>query len=223
MNDSASKLGIDSHPQRAIIVRRIMDGLSLRQVIYGLVPPVSLKTIHRYKTNVIKPIVDRELGRGGVTIKKNGDLVPSVSLVEDTEIEKRVTREAIDGPVLSIFRQRLEELYGDLRATMVKANTAVRVATDKDGNEVVVGADLGIIAPLANQLHKNLEMLGRATGELEPQGGGSVSIQILCPTAGATVESLPRITFASADAIEAGPPQDTIDGEIEEIGLLQAP
>ncbi len=37
------------------------------------------------------------------------------------------------------------------------------------------------------------------------------------------MESLPRITFASADAIEAGPPQDTIDGEIEEIGLLQAP
>src|SRR5580693_4367355 len=43
-------------------------------------------------------------------------------------------------------------------------------------------------------------MLGRATGELEPQGTGSLSIQIV--TSSSLAGELPRVSFAAADQLE---------------------
>lgn len=218
-----SRLSIDSHPQKAIIIRRIIDGLSIRQVIAGLVPPVSEMTVHRYKSKVIKPILAQHGHRESLSIKEKDDFVPPVPLAGDGKLVERATSEAVNRPVLSIFRQRLENLNRIIDRTITKAESSVRIATDKDGNQVVVGADIGVLAPLLNQAHKNVEMLGRATGELEPTGGGSVSIQILCPAAGTSVDQMPRITFADADA-------NTIKGtavavgeleESEEIGIVQ--
>lgn len=223
MPSPVSRLSIDSHPQKRLIVRRIIDGLSLRQVVEGLVPPVSANTVQRYKANVIKPVIQREVARENFSIRQNEEIVSTVSLTEGTKLVERVTDEVANAPVMSIFRQRLEHLNGIVQRTLVKAETSVRVATDKDGNTVVIGADLGVLAPLLNQAHKNVEMLGRATGELEPTGGGSVSIQILCPTAGASVDQLPRITFSSIDAIEAHVEQHQPDETSEDIGVLQAP
>lgn len=103
--------------------------------------------------------------------------------------------------MLSIFRQRLEKLYGRVERTLDKAEEA---------NE------LGVVAPLLNQAHKNVELLGKATGELADATAPQVSIQVICPSA-PSPELTPRITYASVDAIEG-----TVDSE-EEIGLLQKP
>lgn len=183
---------------------------------------MSANTVQRYKANIIRPIVANEKGEKGLSIRSNGTVDTTVPLVDDTKSVERVTREAVNAPVASVFRQRLEKLNGIIDRTLNKAESAVRLATDKDGNQVVVGADIGVMAPLLNQAHKNVEMLGRATGELEPTGGGSVSIQIMCPAAGATtVEQLPRITFADQDAIEAPPESIERLGEADDIGILQ--
>ncbi len=103
----------------------------------------------------------------------------------------------MDAPVLSIFRSRLEKLHG-------RIDNAIDRAEERP--------DLfGVLPPLFNQAAKNLEMLGRATGELEPQSHGHMSIQIICPVAPA--DAPPRITYASDDTIESG--------SVETIGVIQ--
>jgi hypothetical protein len=78
----------------------------------------------------------------------------------------------------------------------------VKVVPDEDGNLCAVGKDLSVMAPLLAQAHKNLEILGRATGELEPQGGQSLAIQIICPWVSPDPNNLPRISYSAPDAIE---------------------
>jgi hypothetical protein len=127
------------------------------------------------------------------------------------QVEHLATQALLGAPALSMFRQRLEKLHACADRALDRAETSVRVVKDERGRLVAVGADLSPIAPLLNQAHKNLEMLGRATGELELVGGPSLSIQIICPSAPA--DAMPRVTFMSDDAIDA-------EGE-EQIGLLQ--
>jgi hypothetical protein len=116
-----------------------------------------------------------------------------------------------DSPRISLFRQRLERLHNRVDKALDRAEDAVRVATDKEGRLVAVGSDLSPLASLLSQAHKNLEILGRATGELEPQMSQGISIQIVCPAA-PSPDNMPRISYASADEI----------GEVEaEIGVRQ--
>lgn len=221
MASPISRKSIDSHPQKPVIVRRIIDGLSIRQVVEGLIPPVAEMTAYRYKMTVINPILARAASTESILLGGNNSVVPLVPLASDKKLADRVASAVADAPVLSVFRERLEHLNGIVHRALSKAESSVRVATDKDGNQVVVGADLGVLAPLLNQAHKNVEMLGRATGELEPQGGGSVSIQILCPAAGATtIEQMPRISYSDQLAIEGRAEALEIESA-DEIGVLQ--
>ncbi len=212
---------VDLHPERDKIIRRMMEGDSLRSVANGIQPPISEMALSRYKTNVIKPILARAQQTESLLIGQKGEKQPLVPPSPLRKAEIATVQALSDAPVISLFRQRLEHLNGIIARTLTKAESSVRTATDKDGNQVVIGADIGVMAPLLNQAHKNVEMLGRATGELEPQGGGSVSIQILCPAAGAaTVDQLPRITFADANAIEHVAEPALIE-ESDDIGVLQ--
>ena len=104
------------------------------------------------------------------------------------------------------FRQRLEKLHGRIDRTLDRAEGA---------------EDITPLAPLFNAASKNLEMLGRATGELEPNAGMSLSIQIVSPATESRPDQIPRITFSSVDQIEAGADPD--DTGIMQIGLLQPP
>ena len=134
-------------------------------------------------------------------------------LSNDTQATQTVQRAIEAAPALSIFRAGIDKLRDRIDRTLDKAESAQRVV-DVEGTLVAVGADLAVLAPLCNQMHKNLELLGRATGELEPTGGSSVSIQIVLP--GMTPEAEPRVSYARADAIEAV----AVDG-IVEIGAVQ--
>jgi hypothetical protein len=52
-----------------------------------------------------------------------------------------------------------------------------------DGVEVWEEQGLQAIAPLMNQAHKNLELLGRVTGEIEQSAAANFAIQIVLPGA----------------------------------------
>lgn len=203
---------VDSHPQKNKIVQMIIDGRSVRDIAKAVSPPIDFNAIQRYKVNVIKPVLDRAHDTNRILIGEGQTKPAPEPLSRDTNAIQMATQAIKDAPVLSIFRQRLEKLHGRIDRSLDKAETAVRVTFDKEsGEEVVIGADLGVIAPLLNQAHKNLEILGRATGELEPSGGAGVSIQILCPSA-PNANAMPRVTYAADEAIEAS---------FEEIGIKQ--
>ena len=118
-----------------------------------------------------------------------------------------------DAPRLSMFRERLEKLWQRADRTLDKAEAAVRVGEDQEGNAVFGARDITPIAPLLNAAHKSLELLGRATGELEPEGRQSIAIQIICPQA-PNPGAMPRVSYVSADAIDA-------EDVCVEIGLIQ--
>jgi hypothetical protein len=65
----------------------------------------------------------------------------------------------------SPFRDRLEQLWG---------------RTDRALTQAEQDKELSVIAPLLNQAHKNVELLGRVTGELEV-ASPMIAIQIVCP------------------------------------------
>lgn len=220
MDYQGPSYSIDQHPQKDIIVKRIIDGLPSRKVVSGIMPHLSHSTVQRYKTSVIKPIIARAEKTERILLCDQPEPETKkqpVSLVSNDSVRQTAVQAIKDAPVVSLFRAGLEKYRAVIDRTIDRAESAVRVATDKDGNEVVIGADLGVIAPLLNQAHKNLEILGRATGELEPQGAGQVSIQIVLPR-NQTEE--PRISFASRDAIEIQSAPDE-DGGLIEIGVLQ--
>lgn len=202
---------VDLHPQKEKIVEMILAGCSVRLIGATVVPPIEFNAIQRYKVSVIKPMLARAQQTGGILNAQKGNLVIQKAIhgpmSTDTQALQTVKESIQDAPTLSIFRHRLEKLHQVIDRTITKAETSVRVAPDKDGNLVVIGADLGVIAPLMNQAHKNLEMLGRATGELEPQGGTNVSIQIVVPGTGTAA---PRIVYADRDV-------PAIEGTAEEI------
>lgn len=211
---------IENHPMRAVIFHRIMEGKSVRAVCEGIVPAVSPMSIQRYKSNIVKPILAKVREGETPSVLKGDTETPLVPDQRDMQIRDQVQKAIQDAPVVSVFRARLEKLHLRIDRTLDKGESAVRVSTDKDGNEIWAGQDLSPLAPLFNAASKNLEMLGRATGELEPAGGSQVSIQIVCPSTGSG--EMPRITFSLIDQIEAAEPGEDEDGCLE-IGVLQKP
>lgn len=206
---------VDTHPEKNKIIELIMAGTPLRTIGAMVNPPLPHTSIQSYKIRVIRPMMARADQTSRLL---SGHPLLSTNVVVDPKAPadvQAVQQAIIDRPAVSIFRKRLEKLYGQLDHTMERAQTSVRCVTDQETGELVaVGADLGVIAPIANQMHKGLEMLGRATGELEPIGGNAISIQILTP---ASQNELPRVSFAAADQIELPPAEDYI----EEIGVKQ--
>jgi hypothetical protein len=81
------------------------------------------------------------------------------------------------------FRERLETTWSRIEGAMDKAQRAVR--TREDGT--VEDRSLSALPPLFNQAHRNLELLGRATGELSHDGAAAANVTLL------RVLSVPRM------------------------------
>lgn len=208
---------VDSHPQKQLIIDGILAGRSARSIASSLAPPIHFNAIQRYRTNVVKPLL-ATASKSTIVESTNKVNAPAiVPLSDDSQVIQQVHNSIQAAPAVSIFRRRLEKLYGTLDRTIEKAETAVRVTYDKEGNEVAIASDLSAVAPLANQIHKGLEILGRATGELEPQGASGVSIQIVCPT---QPGEQPRITFARDEGLTLDAAADDEAG-MQEIGVIQ--
>jgi len=81
------------------------------------------------------------------------------------------------------FRARLERTWDAIEGAMDQAQRAVR--THEDGT--VEDRSLSALPPLFNQAHRNLELLGRATGELCNDGTPAADITLI------RVLSVPRM------------------------------
>lgn len=222
MAGKGSAYSVDIHPQKDAIVKRFMAGHSLRAVGEGLIPPISQMALHRYKVNVIKPILRRAEATERIVLGEPEVKQALIPLTDSPSAVKLATQAIKDAPVVSIWREKVNALIGRTERTLDKAEAAVRMQRDEDGNEVFAAPDLAVMAPLINAGWKGLEILGRATGELEPQGGTGISIQIVLPRSSGGAgqpDAEPRISYASADTIEIEPESDAV----VEIGLLQKP
>ena len=152
---------------------------------------------------------------------RDGEIVERKPLSSVPAACQAVNQAIQDAPVVSLWREKVNGLIARTEKTLDKAEAAVRVSRDADGNEVFGAPDIAIIAPLINAGWKGLEILGRATGELEPQGSGQVSIQIVCP---AGPGEMPRISYAQNDGSRTidAESEDVPDGVgIQEIGVIQ--
>ena len=204
---------VDQHPEKQKIIDGILSGQSVRVIARSVNPPIEFNAIQRYKSRIVKPI----LGRAEETERLLGELQakpPAAPPPKASPLAIQKADTAIqDAPRLSMFRERLEKLWQRADRTLDKAEAAVRVSEDHEGNAVFGARDITPIAPLLNAAHKSLELLGRATGELEPEGRQSIAIQIICPQA-PNPGAMPRISYVSADAIDA-------EDDAVPIGLIQ--
>src|SRR5215471_13274569 len=91
------------------------------------------------------------------------------------------------------FRERLETTWEAIQGAMDKAQRAVR--TREDGT--VEDRSLSALPPLLNQAHRNLELLGRATGELSNDGTAAPNVTLI------KVLSVPRMPGVQTSAVQA--------------------
>lgn len=119
----------------------------------GKIAGVSHTVVQDYKRKVFIPALK--------TAQQIQSLQPlAASNLEVAQEQIGLTRTIVSA---SPFRDRLEKLWA-------KCETAVETA------------EIQQLAPILGQAHKNLEMLGRATGELESVTNNSVQIQIVVPS-----------------------------------------
>jgi hypothetical protein len=103
---------------------------------------------------------------------------------------------------------RAERLYGQAEEILASA------LQDKDRRTALQAIRAAV--DVMGQARGYLELRGELTGELDRDRGGlQMSIQIVCPSA-PSAEMMPRVSFTSDDAIDAG-------DSVQEIGILQFP
>lgn len=149
---------IDELPevQRRQVVDAILAGKSTRKV--AKLAGCSHTVIQDYKRKAVLPAL-----RTAQQVQSFQPLPPTN--VEAITQTARLTKDIIQA---SPFRERLEKLWD---------------RTEKALNTAETSKDLGVMAPLLNQAHKNVHMLGVATGEIEQVAAANVAIQIVMPQA----------------------------------------
>jgi hypothetical protein len=170
---------IDKHPQRQQIFDSILAGRSVREICALVTPPVSFMTIQRYKTKIVKPLIEN--AENNPKLKKalgSYENLP-VPLVSDTQVLQAVRERAEAAPAVTICRARMAKVGQRLDRALDRAEAAVKVIKDTDGKDVVVGQDLAPLAPLINQEHKHIELWGKLTGELQPDNQQQINIQVI--------------------------------------------
>ena len=172
-------MAANKRPQRAIdnlpeakrkqALDALLAGKSLRFV--ASLVGVSHQAVHDYKRRVVMPAIETAQQ---VQAFQSFNCPDSVRAVQHTAL----TRDIVHS---SPFRERLEHLWEKTQNALERAETSVRVVQDeKTGKLVAVGPDVAAIAPILNQAHKNVHMLGVATGEIE-QVAANIAIQIVLP------------------------------------------
>ena len=160
--------------QRKKVLDALITGVSLRKI--GEMAGCSVTAVMAYKKRVVKPAL------------KLAHQVQSFQQVDSIDSVKVASHAALTRDIVqaSPFAARLEKLWQRVDKSLDKAESAVRTKTI-DGVEVWEEQGLQAIAPLMNQAHKNLELLGRVTGELEVAAVSNIAIQIVLPQAGSGV------------------------------------
>ena len=163
--------------QRKKVVDAILEGQSLRSI--AKLAGISHVQVALYKQRVILPAVRAARKVHALQQLEKPNKPTSVSVGEQANL----TREIV---AVSPFRERLEKLWVRTDRALDKAESAVKTVK-VNGEDVAVGQDLTPMAPLINQGHKNLELLGRVTGELEVKSAANIAIQIVMPSSAPSV------------------------------------
>ncbi len=162
---------IDSHPQRQKIIDALVAEQPYRDIAIWTVPPVSTAALFRFKRKALAELAG---------IPKRSETAPIYDS-GGANVTGSVSRTALTAQS-SPFRSRLEQMWGRAERSMDRAETAVRVTMDKESGEyLVAGQDVAAIAPLMAQAHKNLELLGRATGELASTEQNVTNVMVVMP------------------------------------------
>jgi hypothetical protein len=177
--------------QRKKVVDALISGVSLRKV--GEMAGCSVTAVMAYKKRVVKPAL------------RTAHQVQHFQAVTSLDSQRFQEHAALTRDIVqaSPFRERLEKLWDRADKALDKAENAVRTRV-VDGVEVWEEQGLQAIAPLLNQAHKNVELLGRVTGELEVAAGSNIAIQIVLPQ----VAAIPSSELAPAyEVIDIAPPK----------------
>ena len=193
---SGAKSKIDELPEaeRSKVINALLAGKSLREV--AKLSGISHVQVAAYKRTVMAPAMRTAMQLQSIQQDKKPNNKPNSELAN-------LTREVIKA---SPFRERLEKLWQRTDNAIERAENAVRVVKDKDGNIVDIAEDLSALAPLLNQAHKNVAILGKATGELVEAAPVNVAIQIVMP-------ATPQQPEADVIDVEAEAPTYTLSLE----------
>ena len=149
---------VDKHPQRQLIIDGILAGRSLRAISASITPTVSAMALQRYKSLIMKPVLMGKSAPISIPIQHvAGDSVQSVT---------RAVTVAESSPV----RDRVQATWDRIDRGLSKAEAR--------------GEDIAL-SPLLSQAHKNIELLGTLTGELQQAGSASIQVQLVISTSAA--------------------------------------
>ncbi len=154
------------HRQQDLIDRWLLAGKSVRWVASQTDPPVSFGAIQRYRKKLLGPALKR------VAAKLPGVANIPVRTNAAGQVEQplhAVTGESLADERVTPFMGRLEWLWQQASEALQDARWAMRVHTDKDGKVVFDGRDFAAITATLNQAHRNVELLGKATGAFTEQ------------------------------------------------------
>jgi hypothetical protein len=179
---------IDNLPptERQRIIDRLIRGESAGLIAQEL--DISRAAVQAYKARYIKPAL------------KAADLMASAS---DTQLFPHVPTHDVLANARNLVRtsptqQRASQVYDMLMKDTRRARAAVQVTKDGDP----IGEDMAILPPFYNQLHKNLELTGKLTGEIQDKSGAPVvNVQVVIP-AGSGVRMSQNL--CDGDVIECG-------------------
>jgi hypothetical protein len=167
------KAAIDLLPEakRQQIVEALLQGKPVREV--AKMVGISFVQVAAYKRKNLLPAMQTAIN----AVRQSGeDVRGAEGFCKAVDLTRTLTR-------ASPFLERLEALWVTTNGAIERAKSAVRVVRDEDTGELVaVGPDVSAIAPLLNQGHKNLEILGKVTGELREAAAPQVAIQIVMPS-----------------------------------------
>lgn len=171
---------IDRMPEaeRKKVLDALISGQTLRSI--SRMTGLSTQAISKYKKKVVLPAL-----RASTYLPNSDQLVDNGQsrAFQHGTVAKDIVR-------TSPFRDRVESLWQRSAALLDRAEAAASTAQE-----------IASVSTLLNQAHKNLELLGKYTGELEQQATGpSVAIQIVCPAGGGS----PRVTGDDALTIDVG-------------------
>ena len=156
-----SQAAIDKLPetQRQLVLNAMLEGQPARKV--AAIAGISRQAVCLYKKNRFLPSL-----RASMQAASNHQVTNTDGINNEPTIQRTVelTRGVISS---SPFRAQLASLKERTERALDKV--------ERDDKR------LALMAPLIAQGHKNVELLGRATGELEQAAGPQIAVQIVIP------------------------------------------
>jgi len=165
----ASVFAVDRHPQKQQIIADMIAGKPLRDIAATTMPPLHFTALGRYKNAVVKPTLIASLAAK----PKPAPLKPLAT--HDLDVVRETAGASATVPATavqdryesgSIVRSQLATVYGSTARVLAAAE---RKALDPDA----AAADIGAHAQQARAALAGVELLGKLTGELQPDRGAT--------------------------------------------------